>query len=125
MNNQLLPAFAAIEHRFPFGLEIGAGYTFLPGAFYGRVAYEYRKSTLFIRPELKSAARRLRSGIKKSLNFFGWAPKFLPPYSPDFNPIERIWNTMKARWFNNYVCRDVQQLIDRLAPHAAFGGDFS
>jgi len=51
---------------------------------------------------------------KKTLNFFGWNPKFLPPYSPDFNPIERIWNTMKARWFNNYVCRDLQQLIDRL-----------
>ena len=51
---------------------------------------------------------------KKTLNFFGWRPKFLPPYSPDYNPIERIWNTMKARWFNNYVCRDLQQLIDRL-----------
>jgi len=51
---------------------------------------------------------------KKSLGFQGWQPKFLPPYSPDFNPIERIWNTMKANWFNNYVCKNVQQLIDRL-----------
>jgi len=51
---------------------------------------------------------------KKSLGFQGWEPKFLPPYSPDFNPIERIWNTMKANWFNNYVCKNVQQLIDRL-----------
>jgi len=39
---------------------------------------------------------------------------YLPPYSPDFNPIERIWLIMKARWFNNYVCRDVDQLIQRL-----------
>jgi transposase len=39
---------------------------------------------------------------------------YLPPYSPDLNPIERIWLTMKARWFNNYVCKNVDQLIDRL-----------
>lgn len=51
---------------------------------------------------------------KKTLNFHGFTPKFLPPYSPDFNPIERIWNTMKARWFNNHVCRNAQQLVDRL-----------
>lgn len=51
---------------------------------------------------------------KKTMNFYGWAPKFLPPYSPDFNPIERIWNTMKARWFNNHVCKNAQQLMDRL-----------
>jgi len=25
---------------------------------------------------------------------------YLPPHSPDFNPTERIWLTMKARWFN-------------------------
>ena len=51
---------------------------------------------------------------KKTLEYYDWKPKFLPPYSPDFNPIERIWNVMKARWFNNYVCRNAQQLMDRL-----------
>lgn len=51
---------------------------------------------------------------KGTLKFYGWQPKFLPPYSPDFNPIERIWNTMKAKWFNNHVCRNAQQLMDRL-----------
>jgi len=51
---------------------------------------------------------------KKSLNWHGWTPMFLPPYSPDLNPIERIWLTMKAVWFNNYVCRNVDQLIQRL-----------
>jgi len=51
---------------------------------------------------------------KKTLDFHGWQPKFLPPYSPDYNPIERIWNTMKARWFNNHVCKNTQQLMDRL-----------
>ncbi len=39
---------------------------------------------------------------------------FLPPYSPDLNPIERIWLNMKARWFNNYVCKNEEQLLERL-----------
>lgn len=51
---------------------------------------------------------------RKSTDWHGWQPMYLPPYSPDLNPIERIWLIMKARWFNNYVCRSVDQLIDRL-----------
>jgi transposase len=50
----------------------------------------------------------------KSLDFGVFEPDFLPPYSPDFNPIERIWLVMKARWFNNHVCRDRQALLERL-----------
>ncbi len=50
---------------------------------------------------------------RKSTNWHGWQPTYLPPYSPDLNPIERIWLIMKARWFNNYVCRNVDQLMDR------------
>jgi len=35
---------------------------------------------------------------------------------PNFtlNVIERIWLIMKAGWFNNYVCRNVDQHIERL-----------
>ena len=51
---------------------------------------------------------------RKTTNWHDWTPKYLPPYSPDFNPIERIWLTMKARWFNNYVCKNEEQLIERL-----------
>lgn len=51
---------------------------------------------------------------RKTTDWQGWQPKYLPPYSPDLNPIERIWLIMKARWFNNHVCRNVDQLIDRL-----------
>jgi len=28
--------------------------------------------------------------------------------------IERIWLTMKARWFNNYVCKNKEKLLERL-----------
>jgi len=51
---------------------------------------------------------------RKSTQWHAWEPMYLPPYSPDLNPIERIWLVMKARWFNNYICRSVDQLLDRL-----------
>ena len=51
---------------------------------------------------------------RKTTHWHGWQPMYLPPYSPDLNPIERIWLTMKARWFNNYVSRNLDQLIHRL-----------
>ena len=39
---------------------------------------------------------------------------YLPPYSPDLNPIERIWLTIKARGFNNDVCKNEEKLSERL-----------
>ena len=51
---------------------------------------------------------------KQSINRHGWEPLFLPPYSPDLNPIERIWLTMKAKWFNNHVSKTVEKLLERL-----------
>lgn len=51
---------------------------------------------------------------RKSMKWHAWQPLYLPPYSPDLNVIERIWLVMKARWFNNYLCRNMDQLIERL-----------
>jgi transposase len=41
-------------------------------------------------------------------------PKFLPGYSPDFNPIERLWLRLKADWFWDFIARTPQELSDRL-----------
>jgi hypothetical protein len=50
---------------------------------------------------------------KKSLTWHGFEPLYLPPYSPDLNPIERLWPLMKDRWFNNHVCGNLNELIAR------------
>jgi len=50
---------------------------------------------------------------RKSLNWHFFEPLYLPPYSPDFNPIERIWLIMKAERFANIHCRNKAALIER------------
>jgi transposase len=50
----------------------------------------------------------------KSLNFGSFEPIYLPPYSPDFNPIERLWLILKAEWFADFVAVDRDALIARL-----------
>lgn len=50
----------------------------------------------------------------KSLNWGRFEPLFLPPYSPDLNPIERLWLIMKAEWFSGFYAKFKDQLIDQL-----------
>lgn len=40
--------------------------------------------------------------------------RFLPGYSPDFNPIERLWLRLKADFFCDFIARSPDQLHDRL-----------
>jgi len=48
------------------------------------------------------------------LQWHHFEPKFLPGYSPDFNPIERLWLRLKADWFWDYIARSHEELTDRL-----------
>lgn len=48
------------------------------------------------------------------LHWHHFEPKFLPGYSPDFNPIERLWLRLKADWFWDFIARTPQELSDRL-----------
>jgi transposase len=41
-------------------------------------------------------------------------PFYLPPYSPDLNPIERLWLIMKGEWFADFYAKTTDDLIDRL-----------
>lgn len=49
----------------------------------------------------------------KSINWHFFEPLYLPPYSPDLNPIERLWLVMKANWFANFRCKDLKALTAR------------
>lgn len=50
----------------------------------------------------------------KSLNWGRFEPLYLPAYSPDLNPIERLWLLMKGEWFSDFYARSREELTDRL-----------
>ena len=56
------------------------------------------------------------------LNWHHFEPHFLPAYSPDLNPIERLWLRLKADWFADFLAKTPQALHKQLvaALHAFF-----
>jgi transposase len=48
------------------------------------------------------------------INWHHIMPMYLPPYSPDLNPIERLWLTLKNRFFTNWYTRDPEKLLARV-----------
>ena len=49
-----------------------------------------------------------------SLNWHHIEPKYLPAYSPDLNPIERLWLELKSKFFTNWYTRDPNKLLQRV-----------
>lgn len=50
----------------------------------------------------------------KSLNWYHIEPVYLPPYSPDFNPIERFWQHLKSHHLAGYITRFGEELNQKL-----------
>lgn len=50
----------------------------------------------------------------KRIEWGRFEPVYLPPYSPDLNPIERLWQVIKQEWFSDFIAKSNDQLIDRL-----------
>jgi transposase len=50
----------------------------------------------------------------KMLNWHHIEPMYLPPYSPDLNPIERLWAYIKDNYFNNWYTKKREDLQQRL-----------
>jgi len=48
------------------------------------------------------------------LHWHHFEPVYLPGYSPDFNPIERLWLRLKADWFWDFFARTPEELTQRL-----------
>lgn len=50
----------------------------------------------------------------KTLEWHHFEALYLPPYSPDFNPIERLWLRLKADFFSDWIARTGEELEERL-----------
>lgn len=50
----------------------------------------------------------------QSLRWGRFEPMYLPSYSPDLNPIEKLWRYLKAEWFTDFVAKDIADLLARL-----------
>lgn len=50
----------------------------------------------------------------KALRWHHIEPVYLPPYSPDFNPIERLWQHLKGHYMAGYLTRSGQELGDKV-----------
>jgi transposase len=43
---------------------------------------------------------------------------FLPPYSPELNPMEHVWEEVREKWFPNLVFNSLEAVEDRLVEAA-------
>ncbi|MBR1561447.1 MAG: transposase, partial [Clostridia bacterium] len=39
---------------------------------------------------------------------------FIPPYTPEMNPIEQIWKQLRSMGFRNEVFKSLNHVLDRL-----------
>jgi hypothetical protein len=57
---------------------------------------------------------------KSKFNWHHFEPEFLPPYSPDLNPIETFWLRVKTDFFADFLCwagNDLERLMIRALSH--------
>ena len=81
----------------------------------------------FVREALVPALRRgdvvvmdnLRAhytdGVKDQIEAVGATAIYLPPYSPELNPIEHVWDELREKFFHNRVFKSLDALEDHLA----------
>ena len=50
----------------------------------------------------------------RRLNWHHFTPVYLPPYSPDFNAIERLWLHLKSQWFAGFTAKTTEALMERV-----------
>lgn len=54
------------------------------------------------------------SGVREAIESAGAMLLYLPPYSPDFNPIENMWSKVK-QWLRSTAARTFDALCDAIA----------
>ncbi len=50
------------------------------------------------------------AGVREAIESVGATVWYLPPYSPDLNPIEKLWSKVKA-WLRRTAARTIEGLI--------------
>ena len=68
-------------------------YTMYSGGTTGERFLDYLKNVLIVMDNMRSHHVK---GVKETLRAAGVIPLYLPPYSPDLNPIEMMWSKMKS-----------------------------
>ncbi len=53
------------------------------------------------------------SGVREAIDSAGASVWYLPPYSPDLNPIEKMWSKVKT-WLRRVAARTVEGLIQAI-----------
>ena len=97
-------------------------YEFFQGSLNGKNFLSYVKNTLI--PTLKKGAIVVMDnlschkvkGVKEAIEEAGASVLYLPPYSPDFNPIEMMWSKMKTLLRNWKT--DTPELLHSVIPDA-------
>ena len=54
------------------------------------------------------------SGVREAIEAAGATLRYLPPYSPDFNPIENLWSKVKGK-LRSLAARGIDTLHDAIA----------
>jgi transposase len=54
------------------------------------------------------------AGVREAVEAAGAELWYLPPYSPDLNPIEKLWSKVKA-WLRRLAARTFETLVDAIA----------
>ena len=97
-------------------------YEFFQGSLNGKNFLSYVKNTLI--PTLKKgdivvmdnlSCHKVK-GVKEAIEEAGASVLYLPPYSPDFNPIEMMWSKMKTLLRNWKT--DTTELLHSVIPDA-------
>lgn len=97
-------------------------YEFFQGSLNGKNFLSYVKNTLI--PNLKKgdivvmdnlSCHKVK-GVKEAIEEAGVSVLYLPPYSPDFNPIEMMWSKIKALLRNWKT--DTPELLHSVIPDA-------
>jgi len=105
----------------------------LPGAMDGAAFTEYARQVLApsLRPGdivvMDNLTSHQASGAIDAIEKVGAVAVFLPPYSPDFNPIEMMWSKVKqclrsaaARSFDE-LCHGMKNAIHAISSSDALG----